>query len=467
MRFLPLFPLLVLGCTVAESTAPVAVDVAMLPALDVNPDPRIVEVSLVAEPAEFAYLSGTSTAVWGYRDGSRPDAVVTVPGPLIEANQGDTLIVHFHNQLEIGSTVHFHGPRLPNAMDGVPMGGGMVLPGGTFDYEFAVDDASTFWYHPHWETDEQVERGLYGQLIVRGPEVAATRERSFMLDDVDLDGAGQLRLGLSELDVLMGRHGDLLLVNGRPAPTVSVTAGTRERWRLTNASNGRYYQLSLAGHVFTVIGSDGGLLQEPYAADSLLLAPADRLDVVLEINGDVGDMLALETSHVDRGVGEPVQADRTVMTLRIDAASDDALPALEDALPDANIEAIAVDAATQELNLRLGFESSSPGGPAYTINGESWPFTDSIEGVVGDVAVWAIENATPTQQPFHLHGTYFQVLDRDGVAADRLSLEDVVSVDAGSTLRFAVRYEKPGNWMFHSHLLEHAEGGMMRMLSLR
>jgi FtsP/CotA-like multicopper oxidase with cupredoxin domain len=459
-----------LGCSEPEALAPAAAGVAMQPAVDLNPDPRIVEVSLIAEPAEFAYTPDGTTAVWGYRDAALPDGRVTVPGPMIEANQGDTLIIHFENALEEGTTVHCHGPRLPNDMDGVPMDGGMVLPGERFDYEFVVDDASTFWYHPHWKTDEQVERGLYGQLVVHGAAVEQTQERFFMLDDVDLDEQGQLRMELSELDTLMGRHGDLLLVNGRPNPIVSVNAGARQRWHFTNAANGRYYQLSLAGHTFTVIGTDGGLLQEPYSTDTLMLAPADRLDVLVEIAGAVGDELALVTDHVDRGFDEPVEPTRTVMTLRIDGVSDGAPPSLDDVLPAAIIEPIAVDDSTAELQLRLGLDPTpfaDTGRPEYTVNGERWPFAPVIDGVVGEVAVWAIENTTPTPQPFHLHGTYFQVLDVDGVAAERLSLEDVVSVSAGSTLRFAVRYERAGNWMFHSHILEHAEGGMMRILNLR
>jgi FtsP/CotA-like multicopper oxidase with cupredoxin domain len=448
-----------------DEAASTPLDVAMTVARDIHPDPDIVEVALSAEPGVVSFGGGVDTAVWGYRDAAVDGSAVTVPGPMIEAKRGDTLIVHFFNGLDDGTTLHHHGPRLPNTMDGAPMGAGLVLPGESFDFTFRLDDASTFWYHPHWRTDEQMELGLYGQLVVHGSSADVARERFFMLDDVDLADDGGMILEPDEFDVLLGRRGDTLLVNGQASPAISVIAGTRERWHFTNASNGRYYALSLASHGFTVIGSDGGLLDDPYTTTTLTIAPGERYDVLVEITGDVGATLELMTTHVDRGMGEPVEPDQRVLAMRIDGRQSTASVA---PIAIGVIEPIETGASTVVRTLSLGFDPDPIAGtaPAYTINDERFPFAPPIVGTVGDVEIWEIVNATPTQEPFHLHGTFFQVLDRDGVAEPRLAQKDVVSVAAGTTLRFAVRYERAGMWMFHSHIPEHAERGMMRVLQL-
>src|SRR5262245_3627871 len=162
-----------------------------LPVLvDVNPDPGIVEVRLVAEPATAELLPGTRADVWAFRDAA---GAASIPGPLLEANAGDRVIVHFENRLPDATTIHWHGLRVPNAADGTPVSQRMVDPGGTYDYEFTASDAGLYWYHPHMEADVQIERGLYAPILIRGgvePDVAA--DRVFVLDDVKLEATGKL-----------------------------------------------------------------------------------------------------------------------------------------------------------------------------------------------------------------------------------------------------------------------------------
>jgi FtsP/CotA-like multicopper oxidase with cupredoxin domain len=136
-------------------------------AIDINPDPAIVEIDLVAIESTATFIDGVETPVLAYRDASTDGSVGVVPGPMIETRRGDRLIVHFRNELaEDSTTIHWHGLRLPIEMDGDPTVNGAVPPGGSFDYDFQLLDAGLFWYHPHVETDEQIELGLQGILLV-------------------------------------------------------------------------------------------------------------------------------------------------------------------------------------------------------------------------------------------------------------------------------------------------------------
>ncbi|HHH27225.1 MAG TPA: multicopper oxidase family protein [Polyangiaceae bacterium] len=449
------------ACTVSEEeVAPVAEPLQPL-AVDRDPSPGVIEVTLRATPGEVV-LDGVMTPIWGYADGPAPP---TLPGPMIVADPGDLLVVHFDNALDDGTTVHFHGPRLPNEMDGAPVGGTLVAPGESFDYVFPLLDAGTFWYHPHWNTAEQVERGLYGQLVVREPAVPAARERFFLLDDVDRDEAGAIVVAPGADDLAHGRTGDTILVNGRITPTLDVPANGLERWHLTNASNGRYFALRLPGHLFTVIGTDGGLLAEPYDVARLELTPGSRVDVVVAIDGATGQALTLTTEPIDDQAPDPTT--REVMTLRLGQPGPALSDGWRDDLPRRELSPLDMSGAA-ERTIRLGAAAgpASLDEPSFFINDESWPFAEPEQGRVGDTEIWTVINDSDHREPFHLHGTFVQPLSLDGIAAERVMLEDVVDVPAGSVLRLAVPFERPGNWMFHSHILEHAELGMMRVLRL-
>ncbi len=170
---------------------------------DINPEPGVVEVLLSAEVQTVEYLAGKATAVWAYRDGARPGATATVPGPTLEVQRGDRVIVHFQNDLAEASTLHWHGLRLPNAADGTPASQLPVVPGGSYVYEFEAQDAGTFWYHPHIQADVAIERGLYGAVRVLdegSPAVAVASDRTFVLDDVKLESDGRLEAPYGQPD---------------------------------------------------------------------------------------------------------------------------------------------------------------------------------------------------------------------------------------------------------------------------
>lgn len=215
---------------------------------DKNPDPKIVEVDLYAKVTEVEYTKGVKTRVWSYNG--------MVPGPTIEANVGDTLIVNFYNQLAEDTTVHWHGLELPANMDGSMIAQNPVEPGGYFRYEFTLLRASTFWYHPHIRTNSAVELGLQGMLIVHDHDESQRlglpeNSHDLVLDDVLLDENGQVTDGFPvddpEANAVMqvnGREGNTLLVNGEVGQQLKVKIGEPQRLRIVNTSNSRFMRLS-------------------------------------------------------------------------------------------------------------------------------------------------------------------------------------------------------------------------------
>ncbi len=464
-RALPGVLALLAGCGDSDK-ADVAGSLGLARMTDVNPAADIVEVNLVAEAGRMRYLPAGDAEVWGYKDGARAGAVASVPGPLIEANQGDKVIVRFTNNLGEATTIHWHGIRVPNAADGTPSTQKEVAPGGSFVYEFIASDAGTFWYHPHIRGDVQLERGLYGMLVVHGgPEVPVSADRSFVLDDVKLEATGKLSEQTDALDIMLGRQGNVLLVNGQRRGRLDIQRGARERWRFVNAANGRYFNLRLPGHTFTVIGWDGGLVPSPYTAETLLIAPGERYEVLVTLTHKLDGPLAVENIYYDRGHDIPDPGPQALFQVSFtgDAIAPGQLPSTW-----GSMQAIAVTSTTPaEMIVFREEDSKTPGSePRFFINDNAFPNVPLISGREGETAIWSVKNDTEMDHPFHLHGMFFQVLDVDGQAPEHSGWKDTVNVPQKKTLRFAVRYGSPGRWMYHCHILEHAERGMMAELIL-
>lgn len=453
--------LLATGC--GDNLVP-APELAPIPLTDTNPDPDIVEVQLVAEEATHEYLPGKFAEVWAFRDGARPGSVATIPGPLLEAELGDHVIVHFRNELPEETTVHWHGLRVPNAADGTPLAQLAVEPGGTHDYDFTLIDSGYYWYHPHMHGDMQVEAGLYAPIIVRDDlaiDVAA--DRAFVLDDVKLESTGMLSERTDNLDLMLGRQGNVVLVNGRKQPSMQASAGSRERWRFVNAANGRYFNLELPGHMFTVISWDGGPIETPYQTSTLLITPGERYEVLVDLVGSEGTSLTLRTLHYDRGHSIPDPGPIEVLDIELGPTGFPPQP-----LPTAwgTVEPIAIDAATARRRFVLREDDSEPSMPVFTINNEAFPNITPVRGPIDQIEIWEVENLSEMDHPFHLHGMSFQVLDGLGMPIQPLGWKDTVNVPQERTVRFAVRFGAPGRWMYHCHILEHAERGMMGELEI-
>jgi FtsP/CotA-like multicopper oxidase with cupredoxin domain len=434
---------------------------------DHNPDPNIVEVNLEARLAQVELGPGLRPTMRTYNG--------SLPGPLIRAKVGDRIIAHFKNSLPDPTTVHWHGVRVSVSMDGTPNMDGMqmsqapVMPGESFDYDFRVPDASLFWYHAHVDSSVQVGEGLYGPLIVEDPSQPSFGDEVILvLSDAALDGDGGLAPPLrgDTLASLFGIEGQTILVNGRVHPTLSARAGARQRWRLLNAAQARFFQIELKGHTLTRIGGDGGLIESPVDGDSIVLAPGERADVSVVPQGAPGSDVPLRWIPYDRGFGTAFGQDpQEILTLHIENS-----PALTPTpLPEhlRTIEPLDVTTAlpqTVTIDYAQGVDGgAAPEGQGYWVNGQA--FAAMLMGKVGETDVFTVENHTDWDHPFHLHGFFFQPLDDSGVPVHEW--KDTFNVPVKSTRRMIVRYDdRPGNWMFHCHILDHAEIGLMGMLML-
>lgn len=428
---------------------------------DESPDPHVFETHFEAREADLEIVPGTSTPVWTYNG--------QVSGPEIRVSRGDRIIVHFTNNLPEPTTIHWHGLRIPIDMDGVPgESQPEVQPGETFTYDFIAPDAGLFWYHPHVNSAAQAGFGLYGALLVSDPEEPADLgdELTLVLSDMSIEADGSLSSPdvSGDLGTLFGREGNVLLVNGKVDPVYEARAGRRQRWRVVNASRSRYYQLALAGNTFTRIGGDGGLLERPEATDTVLVAPGERADVVLQLAAEPGTLLPVRWVAYDRGFGSTfARPDVTVFRIQtsLDAPFDDApLPVLS-----RTIEPIdTADATVVPMELT---QNDVDGKFALGINGvPSWD-APPLMAAIGDTHVWELKNTIEFAHPFHLHGFFFQVLEFNGAAPSVREWKDTVDVPVNGSVKIAVRFdERPGMWMFHCHILDHADAGMMGMVHL-
>lgn len=434
-------------------------------ASDTNVDAGIVEVALTARVAEIEIASGTTTKAWTYDGG--------LPGPLIRAKRGDRVIVHFTNQLPEPTTIHWHGVRVPIEMDGVPDGPKpAVQPGESFDYDFVVPDAGLFWYHPHVDSAAQVGNGLYGALLVEDPDEPAGLgdEVVMVLSDIALgdDGALLSPEAGGALGGVFGREGNKLLVNGRVRPVLRPRAGMRERWRIVNAAKSRYFWLDLEGTKLSRIGGDGGRMPVAEELERVLLSPGERADVLVTPVDAPAQERVLRWVPFDRGYGTSEL--RPIEDVLAIAASADT-PASSGPAPDASRAIVPIDVTgATPVAIKLTMEQIGD-EIRLGINGVPFDESEPLHGAVGETQVWTVENAMPWGHPFHLHGFFFQVLDQQmlGEAATVPPLEwkDTVRVPVDGKLRLAVRYDaRPGMWMFHCHILDHADLGMMGMLDL-
>lgn len=451
MRTLLIASLLALGlpaCSPAQAELP-----SLQKADDTDPALSVVRVSLRAQVTSLRFGDAPATEVWTYNGG--------VPGPLIEANVGDRLIVDFQNDLPEATTIHWHGVRVPNAMDGVALMDDAIPAGGSFRYEFTLKDSGLFWFHPHVRSAIQVQKGLYGVLRVRGPaEPEADLEQIIVLDDLKLRADGSISEYLDDTSAMIGRQGDTILANGAVHPALTLPAGGVTRLRVVNTANARYFTLGAAGLKFLVYGTDGSPYPEPYEAETVMLVPGERLD--LFIKGKASGAVELMALPYERGHMTGDESPLQIATLRFSGkGAATALPVTAPA-----IEAL-VDPGTAPFHLALS-EAAEGGTVRFFVNAKQWPDVAPWSPAMG-LNTFEVVNESEMDHPFHLHGFFFQVLSRNDVAepSGKRAWKDTINIPAKSSLKAVARFDEPGRWMYHCHILEHAEGGMMGELTIR
>ncbi|MEO7368310.1 MAG: multicopper oxidase family protein [Gemmatimonadaceae bacterium] len=426
--------------------------------------PHTVEVTLTASKERIALASGMMTDVYAYNGMS--------PGPTIEIREGDHVIIHFHNDLPEATTIHWHGLHIPADQDGSPLY--PVQPGKSHDYIFNIENgtAGTYWYHPHPDmtTGYQVAKGLFGALIIRSdadPLPASMRERIIVLADNRFTPDGSVHIpdrasmaGL--IDEENGREGDTFFLNGRVMPTIGIRSGEVQRWRIINASASRVYRLSLGGQTFTQVGSDGGLFEHPVEMKDVFLSNSERVEILVRGTGAPGSAVTLQSLPYDRYAPQtrPKAWERPIDLATLMYSSE--APVASYQIP-STLRAIPVlDTlkATQTRFFALG---------QGIINGKTMDMKRVDTRVkLGATEIWQIENIVGMDHPFHLHGFRFQILDRNGVPEKDRRWKDTVNVPKHETVRFVVKFDDfPGMWMYHCHILDHEDHGMMGILQVK
>ena len=415
----------------------------------------------------------------------------SVPGPEIRVRQGERIRVNVTNGLNEETTVHWHGMRVPNAMDGVPhLTQAPIRSGGAFTYEFDALDAGTFWYHPHQRSFEQVGRGLYGPLIVEEPSpIRVDRDLTWVLDDWRLTKDGQISEDFGNLHDMShnGRIGNTVTINGQVPDTFSVRRGERIRLRLINAANARIFGIDFGTHKPVIVAIDGQPVAPHIPEDGLLvLGPAMRMDVVIDMVGDVNQRYSL-TDPFYQGLKY-----RLVDLVYADTPLRDRVPdwdmqlstnpLSEPDLNDAERHEVMFNGGMmggmvmQELGGSMGHERMGAMGSMRGMmhTGKIW-FINGVaaEGHImepmltlrhGQSHIISMTNATAWHHPIHFHGHSFRVISRNGNPTAHKEWQDTVLMVPKERVEIAFVADNPGDWMFHCHILEHQAAGMMGVI---
>ena len=437
------------------------------------------------------------------------------PGPLIRAPRDSTIVVNFKNDIEMPTTVHWHGLRLDNRFDGVPdVTQAPVLPGGSFRYEVHFRDSGIYWYHPHMREDIQQDLGLYGNMMVTPPEAdyygPAHREEVVILDDILIDDYGLMHFGASTpTHALMGRFGNVMLVNGSTDYAIDVKRGEVVRFYLTNVANSRTFNVTFGNAKVKVVASDVSKFEREQWVRSVVIAPAERyvVDVLFDQPGEVlventiqaidhfrgeffphVDLLGRVTvseEMVDEDLSERFGGLREHSDVQADIG---AYRQYFSKAPDIELEAtLRVQDLPLPIVLSMEFEKGLYVPPMewndtmpmmnWLSTGKqvTWILRDRNTGAenmdnkwtfeVGDVVKIRIfndpETIHPMNHPVHIHGQRFLVTEIDGVANPNLVWKDTAIVPVGSTVDFLLEITNPGDWMMHCHIAEHLHAGMM------
>ena len=444
-----------LGCTADTSGLPTPPSHA--------PELRAQEGSVQLTPPEYP-----ETPVWGYGG--------SVPGPQIRVPQGQRVSRLFVNDLPQPSTVHWHGVRLVNAMDGVPeLTQTVVPPGKSYLYEFEAPDAGTFWYHPHDRAWEQMARGLYGALIVEEPEPPfVDHDEVLLLDDWYLTAEADFHpsFGAAHDWAHAGRLGNWLTINGEGNWTRTTRQHERWRLRLVNTSNARVLPLEVQGLAGWLVALDGQPLSFLQQLSHLQLAPAQRADLIVDVVAQEGEEATLTLLQEDRGI--------LFGTFAVNGVGRaDRLPEPEP-LPANPVPPLGDLEATRSASLLM--EGGAMGGMQqamldgrnlkwqqllnrnkfWAMNGvANVPDDPLLNAAVGETVRIRIINDTVWPHAMHLHGHHFRRVTAEGTHGP---LRDTLLLEREESAEIAFVADNPGDWLLHCHMLEHSDGGMKTWL---
>ena len=409
-----------------------------------------------------------------------------VPGPTMTLRPGQDVVIRLRNLLPEPTNLHFHGLHLapsPGADDSFLR----IPPGELHEYRFTLPanhPAGTFWYHPHvhGHTADQVSGGLAGAILVRSEaeetiDLSRVPEQLLVLQDFDVSNDGTL-MQPSPMEIMAGREGSLVTAAGKTASVIPIISGGFLRLRIVNASSSRFYNLSLDEHPFVLIGVDGGLLPSPQELETMLLSPGERVDVIVRGNRNPGSyrLWSMPYSRT-AGMGFGMGMDGSIFTSRspIELArinyefGDQAPWQVPERL--AGIAPLTAPRRVRRFSLAqsmsgMGMPGRTQSGMAFTINGRTFNI-DRVDTRVqlGDVEDWEFLNNTSMDHPMHIHTNPFQIVRLDGSADP--AWKDTVLVKAGQRVRVRTRFDDfAGLSVYHCHILDHGDMGMMGTLQI-
>lgn len=401
----------------------------------------------------------------------------TVPGPTIKVRPGDTLKVNLVNNLDEASNLHTHGLFVhPNNNSDNPFV--HVMPGETFNYQFDIPNEhteGTHWYHPHLhgQVANQVFGGLYGTIIVEDETTPKVSEdRVLVISDSSFNQDGTVA-SANMMGLMMGREGDLVMVNGEVQPKGETKENALERWRIVNACVARYLSLSVNGGAATLLGLDGHKLDEAKSVDTIVLAPGNRADLLVSVKSNSVSLDYTTVAHLDAGMGMMGMSSQTydnypLFTLKTSGTAE-IIAAAPKFKPEVDLRTATVT-GKRKFVLAMPTHSMAMGASSmigmFTINGEAFDH-EKINTTVSNNSVeeWTIVNTSTMQHPFHLHIWPMQVISVAGQEVTEARHQDVVTVPANSEVVVRVNFNThTGRTLYHCHILDHEDLGMMGVI---
>jgi len=413
-------------------------------------------IEIVAAKGQFQFpFFDTKTPVWQYNN--------QIPGPIIRAKEGSILTVNFANQLDEPTTIHWHGLRIDNAMDGVPgVTQEAIQPGDKFIYRLGLEEAGTYWYHPHFNNSEQLERGLKGVLIVEEKEVQPwSKELILLMDDWRLQKDGTIYPKFNTPSDLMhdGRWGNVPTINGEVKPDFLVNPGERIRLRLINGANARVFLPNFDGISAEIIAVDGRPVSKVFPLTKFYLSPGNRIDLDVTIPKDAGGKTFILEDRFPRN--KYLLATLTVSNEPTVLPPTFTPQTAEEFIPAKIFDNVAIS-KTWDLNAFRGGKL----GIGWGMNKQLWPESDRADLQLGQPQKVVFQNSSGRLHPMHIHGVFFRVLERNGEPAVEQFTRDTVLVGPKETVVIGLVPEHRGIWVTHCHILEHAEAGMMTAIAI-
>lgn len=396
------------------------------------------------------------TPVWNYNG--------QIPGPVIRAVQGTTLTVDVINGLKEPTSVHWHGLRIDNAMDGVPgVTQDPIAPGSRFTYRLKLQEAGTYWYHPHFNAGEQLERGLKGVLIVEArTKLPFSQDVIWLLDDWRFSQDGTIYPHFNTHRDLMhdGRWGNAVTINGQTRPEIFVSPGERMRLRIINGANARIFSQTLDGLPAQVIAVDGRPVSKFFSFKDFVLSPGNRVDLDITIPAEAaGKTFFLK----DQFTRDPI----ILGIIKVNGAAPVSTakfhpPLADDFIPADRFNGIGVS-KTWDLSAIRGGKF----GIGWTMNQRLWPNADRASFEIGKPIKIRFQNSSTRLHPMHIHGAFFRVLTVNGKKAVEPFTRDTVLVGPRETIVIGLVPEHQGIWLTHCHIQAHAESGMMTTVTFK